>query len=451
MTENRKNDLTIGPVGAHLRRQGMPFGLGLVAIFSFDAADLFFISRLGESPLAAVSFALPLIWLVYGIGIGFEAGAASCVSRAVGRGDDEGAKRLTIDTMTLAVLCATVLALAGLAAIGPVFTALGATPELMPLIHDYMGTWYWVAPLDMALWTALASIRARGNTLLESKVITAAALLNLVLDPLLIFGLLGFPRLGVQGAALATVLATAIMLVFTLLHLSLRLRVFANPLAPLTTLVASWRHVLYIGVPAMITNAIIPVSSAIVVALVATFGVDAVAGFGVAMRIEPMFLIPFYALSAVTSPFFGQNFGAGHFVRLLEARRVITRFCLVFGLALALFMFLVSKPLTGIYSQLPAIQDVAVSYLWIATLSWGAYGIVMSVNAAFNGIGKPLPGVVISSCRVIVVFLPLALLGKALLGLQGIFLATLLSNLLLGAIAWRWLGAQIARAASMAD
>jgi Na+-driven multidrug efflux pump len=201
----------------------------------------------------------------------------------------------------------------------------------------------------------------------------------------------------------------------------------------------------------MITNAIIPVSSAIVVALVATFGVDAVAGFGVAMRIEPMFLIPFYALSAVTSPFFGQNFGAGHFVRLLEARRVITRFCLVFGLALALFMFLVSKPLTGIYSQLPAIQDVAVSYLWIATLSWGAYGIVMSVNAAFNGIGKPLPGVVISSCRVIVVFLPLALLGKALLGLQGIFLATLLSNLLLGAIAWRWLGAQIARAASMAD
>jgi Na+-driven multidrug efflux pump len=178
VTENRKNDLTIGPVGAHLRRQGMPFGLGLVAIFSFDAADLFFISRLGESPLAAVSFALPLIWLVYGIGIGFEAGAASCVSRAVGRGDDEGAKRLTIDTMTLAVLCATVLALAGLAAIGPVFTALGATPELMPLIHDYMGTWYWVAPLDMALWTALASIRARGNTLLESKVITAAALLT---------------------------------------------------------------------------------------------------------------------------------------------------------------------------------------------------------------------------------------------------------------------------------
>ena len=451
MAHENRNDLTTGPVAAHLRRQGTPFALGLVAIFSFEAADLFFISRLGGAPLAAVSFALPLIWLVYGIGIGFEAGAASCVSRAIGRGDEAGANRLTTDTMTLAVLAATLLALAGLAAIGPVFSALGATPELMPLIRDYMGTWYWVAPLDMALWTALASIRARGNTLLESKVITAAALVNIILDPLLIFGLLGFPRLGVQGAALATVLSTALMLAFTLLHLSLRLRVFANPFAPLTTLLASWRHMLHIGVPAMITNAIIPVSSAIVVALVATFGIDAVAGFGVAMRIEPMFLIPFYALSAVTSPFFGQNFGAGRFDRLLEARRVITRFCLLFGLALAAFMFLVSKPLTGIYSQAPAIQDVAVSYLWIATLGWGAYGLVMSVNAAFNGIGKPLPGVVISSCRVIVVFLPLALLGKALLGLQGLFLATLVSNLLLGAVAWRWLGIQINRSRFPAD
>ena len=99
----------------------------------------------------------------------------------------------------------------------------------------------------------------------------------------------------------------------------------------------------------------------------------------------------------------------------------------------------------------PAIQDVAVGYLWVATLGWGAYGLVMSVNAAFNGIGKPLPGVVISSCRVIIVFLPLALLGKALLGLQGIFLATLLSNLLLGTVAWRWLGAQIMRAGRMVD
>ena len=446
MTSSEKQDLTTGPVAAHLRRQGTPFALGLVAIFSFEAADLFFISRLGDAPLAAISFTMPLIWLIYGIGIGFEAGAASCVSRAVGRRDQNQARRLTTDTMVLATAVALLLTAAGLATIKPVFSTLGATPELMPLITRYMETWYWVAPLDMALWTSLASIRARGNTLLESKVITVAALLNLVLDPILIFGLFGFPRLEVQGAALATLLSTGTMLVFTLLYLGLKLKVYANPFAPLKTIFDSWRHMLHIGIPAMITNAIIPVSSAIVVAMIAGYGVDAVAGFGVAMRIEPMFLIPFYALSAVSSPFFGQNFSSNQYDRLLEARRVITRFCLGFGLVLAIALILLAKPLTGLFSKSESIQMVAVHYLWIVTLSYGAYGLVMSVNAAFNGMGKPLPGVAISVCRVIVVFLPLVLLGRYLLGLPGLFVATLISNLLMGAVAFAWLGRQINQA-----
>jgi len=446
LTPTEKQDLTTGPVAAHLRRQGTPFALGLVAIFSFEAADLFFISRLGDAPLAAISFTMPLIWLIYGIGIGFEAGAASCVSRAVGRGDLNQARRLTTDTMVLATAVALLLTAAGLATIKPVFSALGATTELMPLITRYMETWYWVAPLDMALWTSLASIRARGNTLLESKVITVAALLNLVLDPILIFGLFGFPRLEVQGAALATLLSTGTMLLFTLLYLGLKLKVYATPFAPLKAIFDSWRHMLHIGIPAMITNAIIPVSSAIVVAMIAGYGVDAVAGFGVAMRIEPMFLIPFYALSAVSSPFFGQNYGSDQYDRLLEARRVITRFCLGFGLVLAIVLILVAQPLTGLFSKSESIQRVAVHYLWIVTLSYGAYGLVMSVNASFNGMGKPLPGVAISACRVIVVFLPLALLGRHLLGLPGLFVATLISNLLMGTVAFAWLGHQINQA-----
>jgi putative MATE family efflux protein len=442
-----KQDLTIGPVAAHLRRQATPFGFGLVAIFSFEAADLFFISRLGDAPLAAVSFTLPVIWLIYGIGIGFEAGAASCVSRAVGRRNHAQARRLTVDTMVLATAVALLLAWVGRANIPPVFSLLGATPELMPMITDYMGVWYWVAPLDMALWTSLAAMRARGNTLFESKVIAAAALINLALDPIFIFGLFGFPRLEIQGAALATLVSTATLLLFTLGWLSLKLKVYANPLAPLKTILDSWRHMLAIGIPAMVTNAIIPVSSGIVVALIATYGIDAVAGFGVAMRLEPMFLIPFYALSAVSSPFFGQNFGSNQFDRLLEARRAVARFCVAFGLALAVFLWLIARPLTGLFSESETIQEVAVLYLWIVSVSYGAYGIVMSCNASFNGMGRPIPGVIISACRVIVVFLPLAFLLRHLIGLEGLFAATTLSNLLMGAVAFIWLGWQVRREA----
>ncbi len=417
--------------------------IGLVAIFSFEAVDLIFISQLGDEAVAAVSFTFPVIWLLIGIGIGFEAGAASCVSRAVGRGDQKQARRITTDTVVLAGAVFLVLCLVGLATIKPVFALLGATEELMPLITDYMQVRYWVDPVEATLWTCLASIRARGNTLLEGKIITVAALFNLVLDPIFIFGWFGFPRMEIQGAALATLVSNVILLIFTLIYLHRRLQVFAPIIAPLKEILDSWRHMLVIGLPAMVTNAIIPISSGIVVALIAGYGVDAVAGFGIAMRIEPIALIPFYALSAVSSPFAGQNSGAGDRDRLLEARRVITRFCILFGLTTAIIISLIAFPLAGLFSDSEVIIRVAVDYLWLVSISYGAYGLVMSVNASFNGMGFPLPGVAISVLRVIVIFLPLAFLGQWLFGLRGLFVASTLANFLAGVLAYVWLGRQI--------
>ena len=203
--------LTSGSVSGNLRKQATPFAWALVAIFSFEAVDLFFISRLGDAPLAAIAFTFPIVWLVYGIFIGFEAGTASCVSRAVGRNDNELACRLTTDTTVLAILVAFVIVIIGLFSIDPVFGLLGATDDLMPLIREFMEVWYWVEPMDAAMWTCLASIRARGNALLESKIITVAALLNLALDPIFIFGLFGFPRMEIQGAAVATLVSVFII------------------------------------------------------------------------------------------------------------------------------------------------------------------------------------------------------------------------------------------------
>jgi len=441
-------DLTQGSVAGHLRRQGTPFALGLIAIFSFEAVDLFFIGQLGNAPLAAIGFTLPVIWLLYGIGIGFEAGAASCISRAVGKNNQDLARRLSTDTAVLAALVALVLCFIGLSTIEPVFRLLGAPDELMPQIRAYMEVWYWVEPMDAALWTCLASIRARGNALLESKIITMAALLNLVLDPLFIFGLFGFPRLEIQGAAVATLVSVMLMLIFTLWHLHSRLNVFASIIAPFKDILDSWKHMLEIGIPAMITNAIIPVSSGIVVAMVAGYGVEAVAGYGIAMRLEPMALIPFYALSAVSSPFFGQNYGAQKYDRLLEARQVVMRFCLGFGLALAIIMSVLAAPLASLFTDSVTIQAVAAHYIWVVSWSWGAYGIVMSVNASFNGSGRPLPSVLISSTRVIFIFLPLAFIGRWLYGLNGLFAASTAANLAVGLWAVIWLKRHITSSAS---
>lgn len=436
-------DLTTGPVAGHLRRQATPMAFGLVALISFDAVDLFFVSRLGDAPLAAISFTFPIIWLLSSIIIGFEAGAASCISRAVGRGDHDSARRLTTDTAALGGLVSLVLCLIGLATINPLFRLLGSPEDLLPYVNDYMGIWYWSEPLAAVMWICLAAMRARGNSLLEGKIITAAAVINAVLDPIFIFGLFGFPRMEIAGAALATLVANSIMLVGVLIYLHVRLEVFATPFTAIKEIVDSWRQVLHVGLPAVLTNAIVPISNGIIVSMVAAFGIDAVAGFGIAMRIEPIFLIAFFALSAVTSPFMGQNIAAGKFDRLFEARGVIARFCVGFGLAMAVLLALVAYPLTGLFSETEAIQIVAVRYLWIMGLSYGAYGLVMATCAGFNGIGHPMPGVVISGLRTLVLFLPLALLGRAFFDFYGLFYAAAISNILVGLLGYIWFGRQL--------
>jgi putative MATE family efflux protein len=417
--------------------------MGLVAIISFDAVDLFFVSRLGDAPLAAMSFCFPVIWLLTSVNIGFEAGAASTISRAVGAGELAIARRLTTDTALLAGLSSAVLAGLGLLTIPLVFPLLGAGPELMPLIGDYMGVWFWAMPAASVYWVCLAAMRARGNSMLEGKIITLAALINMALDPILIFGLFGFPRLEIAGAALATLASNLLVLLGTMAYLHLRLDVLATPFVAARKIVASWRRVLVIGLPATLTNTIVPVSNGVIVALVAGYGAPAVAGLGVAMRIEPLALIAFYALSAVTSPFMGQNFGAGRIDRLEAARAWIGRVSLLLGMALALALFVLAQPLSGLFTATAETLEVSTTYLWILPLSYGGYGMVMCACAAFNGLGNPGPAVMLSALRALVVLMPLALLGQALFGLPGLFAGAAVSNLLVGLFGYRWLGRKI--------
>ncbi len=153
--------------------------------------------------------------------------------------------------------------------IEPLFRLLGATDELLPLIGDYMGIWYFAEPAAAVMWTCLAAMRARGNSLLEGKIITMAAVINAVLDPIFIFGWLGFPRMEIAGAALATLVANLIMLVGTLGYLHIRLRVFATPFTAAKNILDSWRRMLQVGLPAMATNAIVPIANGIIVAMIA--------------------------------------------------------------------------------------------------------------------------------------------------------------------------------------
>ena len=438
MTTSRAS-LAEGPVNRHLVSLTVPMIWGILAMMAFNVTDTWFVAQLGSRELAAMSFTFPVVMVLISLGIGLMAGTSSVIARSIGSGEQRRVRRLTSDALILSTLLSLVLTLAGLLSIDPLFRLLGAPDDLLPPIRDYMQVWYGGFICFLVPMAGLGAIRATGDSKLQSRIMITAALANLVLDPLLIFGLAGFPRLEIQGAAIATIIARFLTLFigFWALHFKFRMLNFTLPTPSI--LWSSWQSVLHVGLPAAGTNVIIPVSTGVIVAMIAQFGPSAVAGFGVATRVEGVSLVVFYAMSAIIGPFVGQNLGAGRCERILEALQRGTIFCLVFGLGVALVLAVSAGPLSRLFSSDSEVLSVSRLYLLLVPISYGAAGIVMFVNAAFNGIGRPFPAVAISVIRTFVLYVPTAYLGGHYLGVPGIFLAACLSNLLCGLWAYAWL------------
>jgi Na+-driven multidrug efflux pump len=265
-----------------------------------------------------------------------------------------------------------------------------------------------------------------------------AAVLNVALDPIFIFGLGPIPAMGLNGAATAALLARSAIFIGTVYVMRYRLDMLSFEKPDPVAMARSWRDILHVGIPAAGTNAIVPLGAVIVTAMIARYGPDAVAGFGVASRIESMMLVLYYAMSSIIGPFVGQNLSAGRERRILHALWLCTAFCIASGLAIAGMLALSSDFLPKLFSESEAVVSVTKLFLWIVPVSYGTYGMVMVMNAAFNGLGKPMPAVWISVARILVLYVPLAIIGSQLYGLVGIFGAYAIANIISGIGAYIW-------------
>jgi putative MATE family efflux protein len=338
--------LTEGPIHRHLVDMALPMMLGILSAVAFYAADTYFVGQLGTGPLAAISFTFPVVFLVINLSVGLGAGISSVLSRTIGAGDGAGSRRLASAALLFAVLFSAALSLLGMVTIEPLFTAMGAEPELLPDIRAYMAIWYPGLGFIILSMSAISILRSIGETRLPGYLMVLASLLNIVIDPILIFGWFGAPRLEIAGAAIATV-ASRGLLVAILIHFLWRRELLDWRWAGVGELMTCWRRILHVGLPASGTNVIIPLTMGVVVALVATFGSDAVAGFGVATRIEGVTLVLYYALSAVIGPVVGQNLGAGKLDRVRQAVTISVRFCFLSGVVTALILALVGGAVAG--------------------------------------------------------------------------------------------------------
>jgi len=429
-------DLTQGPVATSLFRLTAPMMLGVSSTILVSMLEIGFIGQLGTEYVAAVTFTFPLTMILNSIALGIGIGTSSVIARSVGSGDREAVKRLGTHSLLLVSIAMAVLSLAGWASIVPAFTALGAGPETLPLIQSYLNVYYPSVILFTTTMVASNIMRANGNAGVPGLVMTLGALFNLLLDPLLIFGWFGFPRLELAGAALAmgiSRLATAGVLLY---YVSRDRLILLHTIGP--GFVSSCRRILHVGLPAMATQLIGPVSAAVITRLLAEHGKVVVAGFGVAIRIEAVAVMLLFALSGSIGPFVGQNWGGKQPERVRQGLDVTYRFCIVWGLIAAIPLFLFGDVVASWVDDTPAVISTAAFYLAVVPWTYGLWGVLMMSSASFNALGKPLPSTVLSFTRMFLIYVPLALTLNHFVGYQGIFVATALSNGLLGVVGYLW-------------
>jgi putative MATE family efflux protein len=416
----------------------VPVLFGITTMMAQSLIDTWFIGRVGDAELAAFGFGFPILMIVTSVAIGLGAGTSSVVARAIGANDHRRARRLSTDSLLLSFLVTAVVAVIGVLSIDPLFRLLGAPEELLPLIRGFMTILYAGVPFVVVGMVGMASMRATGDTRLPSALMILASILNVILDPILIFGVGPIPAMGLNGAAMAALIARASIFIGTLYLMRRKMGLVSFNRPDPVEMRRSWRDVLHVGIPAAGTNIIVPVGAAVVTAMIARFGADAVAGFGVASRLESMMLVLYYALSAIIGPFVGQNLSAGNEQRILRALWLCAAFCLVTGVAIAVLLAALSGILPGLFSDSQSVKGVTTTFLLLVPVSYGTYGMVMVMNASFNGLGYPMPGVVVSLARIVVLYIPLAIVGMMLFGVAGIFGAYAIANIVSGFGAYAW-------------
>jgi len=405
----------------------------------FNIADTYFIGRLGVKQLAAMSFTFPVVMFINALSQSIGIGTSSLISRNIIAKSRDHVKQIASRAILLGFIVVVIFASIGLLGIEQIFSSLGAKAEILKYIKEYMNIWLWGVPFVVFPMIGNNIIRATGDTFSPGMLMVSAAVLNIILDPLLIFGIGPFPEMGIQGAALATVISRSLGFIIILFILIKREKLLSFKFGKFTAIFSTWKNILYIAGPASLGMLITPISLGFITKIIAEYGKEAVAAFGVVSRVEMFALMVIASLGSVLIIFIGQNISKHKFERIFKALKYALRFSLGWGVVVFTLLFIFGQAIASFFTNDLQVIEVAKTYFLIMGASYGFQGLVMLSTASFNGINKPIPSAIFSIIRMMVIYVPLAWIGSKYFGINGVFWAGFIANVTIGVLAFWFL------------
>ncbi|MBN1786440.1 MAG: MATE family efflux transporter [Candidatus Methanofastidiosa archaeon] len=383
----------------------------LIVAFSiqtgFNVVDTIFVGRIGPDAIAALSLAYPFQMIMYAIGGGLGIGAQSLISRSIGARNLPDAKNAAMHSIMIALLSGLLTGVIGIAAVGGVLRSFGAPESVNVLSLDYL---YIVISGSIFLYLMLGMdsiLRGEGNTKLSMAFMTSSALLNIFLDPIFIFAL----DMGVAGAAIATVLARALVVVAMAYFILIRKGAYAQPdLGSVRVSRPIIREIVGIGIPASLSQLSYSLSLFVMNTILATYGADAIATFGIGFRIESMAFLPMFGMAGAFVSAVGFFRGSGQISNLFSLKNFAYSSTIAFMSICAVAFFIAPERIYGVFTDSPTVISMGRSYLLINIIVYPIVPFTAISAAGFQGLGKGNPPMIISLLRSWLIVIPLSLI-----------------------------------------
>jgi putative MATE family efflux protein len=422
-------DLTVGSIPRHLLAFSMPMLAGSVLQTAYSVINAFWVGKLlGADALAAITVSLPAVFVLVAVAGGLTLATNVLIAQYVGASNFAGVKRVVRTSVSLVGGVSLLLLFLGLLLAPHLLRIMNTPADIFPLALGYLRIFLWTLPLSFGIFLISSMLRGIGDSQTPVYFQAVSVGFNALLDPLLMFGWLGFPRLGLNGTAWATIIAQGAAVVALLIYVPRK-----RPL-----IVPNWLHLgadgpttwllVKIGFPTMIQQTIVSSSMLVIVSLVSSFGSKTDAAFGAALRIDQIAFLPAMTVGMAISTLAGQNIGAKQFRRVQE----VFRWGILLSGSICLLISLLAISLPGIllraFLNEPEAIAIGVQYLHIVGITYLLYAVMFVSNGIINGAGHTLATTLMTAVSLLGFRVPLAtILARHLHSQVGIWIGMLIS------------------------
>jgi len=421
-------DLTVGSVPRHLVAFSLPMLGGNLLQTAYSLINAFWVGQfLGTTALAAITVSLPAVFVLIALAAGLTLATNILVAQYYGAHDWPQLKRVVQTSIALVGASSCAFLAVGLIIAPRLLTAINTPPPVLPLAIGYLRIFLWTLPFSFGIFLIGSMLRGIGDSKTPVYFQTISVILNAILDPVLMFGWVGFPRLGLNGTATATIISQVVAVIGLVIFVA-RKRRLVTP---------DWRRVridraiawllVKIGFPAMIQQSVVSISMVVIVSFVSRFGETADAAFGAALRIDQISFLPALTIGMAVSSLAGQNIGARRYARVGE---VFWWALLVSGgISGVISVAVISFPQVALraFVKQPEVIAIGSGYLRIVGVTYVLYAFLFAANGVINGAGYTSWTTLISVLGLLGVRLPLAaILPQRMHDVRGIWWAMLI-------------------------